>query len=50
MGGGNYVDDQPTPIVKLPQACENAQLSNFAVDRPLEFTTVDMINMQFLNG
>ena len=29
---GNDVDDQPTPIVKIPQACEYAQLlSNFAI-------------------
>ena len=32
------VDDQPTPIVKLPQACEYAQLlSNFVVEHPLDF-------------
>ena len=46
------VDDQPTPIVKLPQACEYAQLlSNFVVEHPLDFKSVlDMTNMQsFMN-
>jgi hypothetical protein len=47
LWGGDYVNDQPTPIVKLPQACEYAQLSNFAVDCPLEFSIVDVINMQY---
>jgi hypothetical protein len=32
------VDDQPTPIVKLPQACEYSQLlSNFIVEHPSKF-------------
>jgi hypothetical protein len=32
---GNDVDDQPTPIVKLPQAREYAQLlSKFAMKNP----------------
>jgi hypothetical protein len=35
---GNDVDDQPTPIVKLPQACEYSQLlSNFIVEHPSKF-------------
>ncbi len=43
----NDVDDQPTPIVKLPQAHEYAQLlSIFLVQRPLEFSVVDVMNMQ----
>ena len=44
---GNDVDDQPTPIVKLPQAREYAQLlSNFAMEHPSEFSVVDVMNMQ----
>jgi hypothetical protein len=43
----NGVDDQPTPIVKLPQACEYAQLlSKFAMKHPLKFLLVDVMNMQ----
>ena len=35
---GNDVDDQPTPIVKLPQACEYVQLlSKFALEHPSKF-------------
>ena len=35
---GNDVEDQPTPIIKLPQAREYAQLlPKFAVKHPLEF-------------
>ena len=38
---------QPTPIVKLPQAHEYAQLlSNLAVERASEFSVVDAMNMQ----
>ena len=45
------VDDQPTPMVKLPQACEYAQLlSNFVVEHPSEFSVIDVMNMQsFMN-
>ena len=43
----NGVDDQPTPIVKLPQACEYAQLlSNFAMEHPSEFSVVNVTNIQ----
>jgi hypothetical protein len=43
----NGVDDQPTPIVKLPQACEYAQLlSKFVMKHPLKFLLVDVMNMQ----
>jgi hypothetical protein len=36
---GNDGDDQPTPIVKLSQALEYAQLqSNYAVEHPSEFS------------
>ena len=38
---GNDVDDQQTPIIKLPQAHEYAQLpSDFVVEHPLEFLTI----------
>ena len=44
---GNDVDDQPTPIVKLPQACEYGQLlSKFADAHPLVFSIVNVANMQ----
>jgi hypothetical protein len=34
----NDVDEQPTPIVKIPQACEYAQLlSYFVVEHPSKF-------------
>jgi len=40
------VDDQPTLIVKLPQAHENARmLLIFAVEIFLEFSFVDVKNM-----
>jgi hypothetical protein len=43
----NDVDDQPTPITELPQACEYAQLlSNFVVEYSLEFSIVNVMNMQ----
>ena len=46
---GNDVDDRPTLIVKLPQTREYAQLlSNFVVEHALEFSVVDVMNMQFL--
>ena len=47
----NDVDDQPTPIIKLHQVHEYAQLlSIFLVQRPLEFSVVDVMNMQsFMN-
>ena len=46
---GNDVDDQPTPIIKLPQAHEYVQLlSNLALGHPLEFSVVDVMNMQSL--
>ena len=45
----NDVDDQPTPIVKLPQAYEYAQLlPNFAMEHPLQFSIINVMNMQFL--
>ena len=35
---GNELDDQPTPIVKLPQTREYAQLlSNFVTQHPMKF-------------
>ena len=41
------MDDRPTPIGKLPQAREYAQLlSNFAVEHPLEFSIIDVMHMQ----
>ena len=45
------MDDQSTPEVKLPQAHEYAQLlSNFEVEYPLEFSIIDVMNMQsFIN-
>ena len=46
---GNDVDDQPTPIVKLPQARAYAQLlSNFVVEHPLERSSVDVMSTQSL--
>ena len=43
----NDMDDQLAPIVKLPQACEYAQLlSKPAMEHPSEFSVVDVINMQ----
>ena len=43
----NDVDDHPTPIGMLPQAREYAQLlSNFAMEHPLEFSILDVTNMQ----
>ena len=40
---GNDVDDCPTPIIKLPQAHEYAQLlSNFAMEHPSEFSIIDV--------
>ena len=48
---GNDVDDWPTPILKLPQAREYAQsLSNFAVNRPSEYSNIDVTNMQSFMG
>ena len=42
---------QLTPIVKLPQAHEYAQLlSNLAMERALEYSVVDVINMQSFMG
>jgi hypothetical protein len=44
---GNDVDDRPTPIVKLPQAREYAQLlSNSAAEHPSEFSVMNVMNMQ----
>lgn len=41
------VDDQPTPTIKLRQAHECAQaLSNFALESSLEFSIIDVLNMQ----
>ena len=35
---GNKLDDQPTPIIKLPQTREYAQLlSDFAMQHPIKF-------------
>ena len=47
----NDVDDQPTPIVKLSQAYEHAQLLPIiVVEHPSEFLVIDMMNMQsFIN-
>ena len=43
---GIDVDDQPTPIVKLHQVCEYAQLlSYFPVEFSSEFLIVDVMNM-----
>ena len=43
----NDVDDQPTPIVKLPQACDYAQLLwNFVAEQSSEFSIIDVTNMQ----
>lgn len=43
---GNDVDDQPKPIVKLPQAREYVGLlSNFVVKPPSEFPIVDVMTM-----
>ena len=45
---GNDVDDQSTPIVKLPQACEYTQLlSNFAMEHPPKFPIIKVMNMQY---
>ena len=42
----NDVDDQPTPIVKLPQACKYVQLlSNFVMEHPVEFSIGNVMNM-----
>jgi hypothetical protein len=44
---GNDVDDQPTPIVKLPQAREYVQLlSNYALEHPSKFSIIGVMNMQ----
>ena len=43
----NDVDDWPTPIVKLPQTREYAQLlSNFVMAHSSEFFVADTMNMQ----
>ena len=43
---GIDVDDQPTPIVKIRQVCEYAQLlSNFPVEFSSKFLVVDVMNM-----
>ena len=48
---GSCVDDRLTPIVKLPQAHKYAQLLwNFAVEHPLEFSVIDVMNMQSSTG
>jgi hypothetical protein len=46
--GMMWMTNQPTPIIKLPQAYEYAQLlRKFAVEHPLlEFSAVDVMNMQ----
>ena len=45
----NDVDDQPTYIVKLSQACKYAQLlSNYVMQHPTEFLVVDVINNNLL--
>ena len=42
------MDDQPTLLVKIPQAREYCQmLLNFAVEKFLEFSFVDVMNMHF---
>ena len=42
----NDVDNQPIPIVKLPQAYEYTQLlANFAMEHPLKFPMVHPMNM-----
>ena len=48
---GNDVDDQPTPLVKLPQAHEYAKLlSIFPLEHPLEFLIIGVMTMQsFMN-
>ena len=47
----NHVDDQPTSIVQLPQACEYAQfLSSFVVQLLSEFSIIDVMNMQSFMG
>ena len=48
---GHDVDNHPTPIGGRPQVCEYAQLlSNFAMEHPLEFSFLDVTNMQsFMN-
>jgi hypothetical protein len=44
---GNDVDDQPTPIIKLAEDNEYAQLqSNLVVEHPLEISIVDVTNIQ----
>ena len=44
---GNDVNDQPTPIIKLVEDNEYAQLlSNLIVDHPLEISIVDVTNIQ----
>ena len=45
------IDDEPTPIDKLPQAREYAQLiPNFVVEHSLEFLVVDMMKMHSFMG
>jgi hypothetical protein len=47
----NDVDDQPTPIVKLPQAHEYVQLlSKYVVEHSSTFSVVDVMNMQSFYG
>ena len=46
---GNDVDDQPTLIVKLPQACENVQLlSKFGLEHPSKFSVVIYVILSFV--
>lgn len=48
---GNDVDDQPSPIVKLPQTLEYAQLlSKFAIEHPSELSILDLMNMHFFTN
>ena len=47
----NDADDQPTPIVKLPQAHKYAQLlSDYVVEHSSQYSTVIVMNLQsFMN-
>ena len=47
----NDLDDYPTPIVRLPQAHEYAELlPKFDVEHSSEFSVANLMNMQNVYG
>ena len=44
---GDDIDDQPTPIVKLPQAHEMPMATAIKSKLPSEFLVINVMNMRF---